>query len=91
MFCDLWVLGGYGYWFCVDQSKSSMAYIESKVRCSLLFWTVDVSALRFSAVLLAWLHCVLLGSLTWLALRIQDMQHQMDESSLNPAHRRASC
>lgn len=34
---------------------------------------------------------VLLGSLTWLALRVQDAQHQTDESSPNPACRGASC
>lgn len=66
VFWVLWILGGYGYWFCVDQSKFSMAHTEPKLRCWLLCWTVDVSALCFSAVLFAWRYCVLLGSLGWL-------------------------
>ena len=43
--------------FCVDQSKSSTAHTASKLRCWLLCWTVDVSALCFSALWFAWLCC----------------------------------
>lgn len=47
LFWDLWLLGGYGYWFCVDHFKSRMTPTKSKLMCCLLCWTLDVSALCF--------------------------------------------